>query len=63
MTQNILIETSARGLSRHNHLADRPEREPGKFQMRPGEGNADDRYGEQDRSDQMSECKPPTGEN
>ena len=29
-------------LSRHDHLADRPERDAGELQMGPGEGDADD---------------------
>ena len=32
-------------------LADRPQRDPGKLQMRPGKGNADDSHREYDRGD------------
>src|SRR5882762_10670809 len=33
-------------LGRHDHLADRPQRDARELQMRPGEGNADDGHGE-----------------
>src|SRR6516164_8430276 len=43
-------------------LADRPQRDPGKLQMRPGKGNADDSHREYDRGDEMAERQPPAGE-
>jgi hypothetical protein len=49
-------------LGRDNHLTDWPEREPSKLQMRPSERDADNGYGEQDRSDYVREREPPAGE-
>src|SRR5262249_30236421 len=46
----------------HDDLADRPEREPGKLQVRPGERNADDGDGEQDGDEDMAERQPPAGQ-
>src|SRR5689334_7155185 len=45
-----------------DHLADRPERDAGKLQVRPGERNADERDGKANRGDQMAERQPPAGE-
>src|SRR5271168_118199 len=45
-----------------NHLADRPERDPGKLQMRPSERDADNRDGQKERCDQMAERQPPARE-
>jgi hypothetical protein len=46
----------------HDHLADRPQRDAGELQVRPGERNADESDGEADRSDKMPERQPPAGE-
>src|ERR1700736_5813839 len=46
-------------LGGHDYLADRPQRDAGEFYVGPGEGNADDGYGERDRGDDMSERQPP----
>src|SRR5580700_2430264 len=45
-----------------DRFADRPQRDAGKFQMRPGERNADDGDGEQDGGEEMAERQPPAGE-
>src|ERR1700734_3394356 len=44
-----------RRIGRHDLLADRPQRDAGKLQMRPGERNADDGDRQQDRGDEMAE--------
>ena len=43
-------------------LADRPQRDASKFQMRPGERDADDRHREHDRGDEMAERQSKAGE-
>ena len=48
---HVPCRSSGETLGRDNHLTDWPEREPSKLQMRPGEGDADNGYGEQDSSD------------
>src|SRR5271154_7236449 len=48
-----------RVVGRNDHLADRPKRDAGKLQMRPGEGNADDGEGQQNSGDHMAEREPP----
>src|SRR5271155_2929958 len=48
-----------RVVGRDDHLADRPKRDAGKLQMRPGEGNADDGEGQQNSGDHMAEREPP----
>ena len=48
-------------LGRHDDLADRPEREPGELQVRPGEGDADDGDGEQAGGGEMQQGEPPAG--
>ena len=45
-----------------DHLADRPKRYSGKFEMRPGERNADDSDGKKDRREHVAEREPPSGE-
>src|SRR6516162_2218356 len=40
----------------------RPQRDASKFQMRPGERDADDRHREQDRGDEMAARQPKAGE-
>jgi hypothetical protein len=67
LLEQLLIHRRDDGLSsgtlgRDNHLTDWPEREPSKLQMRPGKGDADNGYGEQDRSDYVREREPPAGE-
>jgi hypothetical protein len=42
--------------------ADGPEGKTGKLQMRPCEGQTDDRNGERDRGEHMTDGKPPAGE-
>src|SRR4051812_8714547 len=51
-----------RDSSRHDYLADRPQRDAGELEMRPGKGNADDRHRKNDGGDEMAERKPPAGE-
>src|SRR5215510_7554096 len=51
------------GLRRYDHLADRPQREAGEFQVRPSERDSDDRQGQHDRDDEVPERQPPAGEN
>src|SRR4029077_19622443 len=43
-------------------FSDWPERNTGKFEMRPGERNPDDRDSEADRCDEVTERNPPSGE-
>src|SRR5580704_12988913 len=45
-----------------DHLADRPQRDAGEFQMRPRERDTDEGDGEQKRGDEMAERQPPAGE-
>src|ERR1700761_8097747 len=47
---------------RNDGLADRPKRDAGELQMRPGKGKADDRDRPQHRGDEMAEREPPAGE-
>ena len=49
-------------LRRHDHLADRPERDAGELEVRPGEGDADDGDCEHQRRQEMAEREPPAGE-
>ena len=58
---HVPCRSSGGTLGRNNHLTDWPEREPSKLQMRPGEGDTDNGYGEQDRSDYVREREPPAG--
>src|SRR5258707_11647745 len=44
---------------RHDHLADRPKRDAGELEMRPGKWNSDDRHGKKNRHDDMAERQPP----
>src|SRR5215510_14275488 len=46
----------------HDCSADRPQRDAGKLEMRPGKGEPDDRYRPDDRGDEMAEREPPAGE-
>src|SRR3984893_2723626 len=48
---------------RHDRLADRPQRQSGKLEMRPREREADDGDGQENRGDDVSEREPPAGEN
>src|SRR5229473_656099 len=52
----------AQSLRGNDDLADRPQRDPCEFQMRPGERDADDGDGERDRRDDVRERKPPSRE-
>src|SRR4029077_3170429 len=45
---------------RDDHLADRPQSEAGELQMRPGEGQPDDRDRQTECYDQMGEGEPPS---
>src|SRR5262245_65939107 len=51
------------GLRRYDHLTDRPQREAGKFQVRPSERDSHDRHGKHDGGDEVPESQPPAGEN
>ena len=53
----------ARLVLRHDHLADRPQRNAGQLQVRPGEGNANDGDGQRQRQDQVHQRQPPAGQN
>src|SRR5262245_54263127 len=50
------------GVGGYNHFPDRPQRQPRKFQVRPSEGNADDRDRKEKGGDQMAQRKPPACE-
>ena len=59
------LDGQAKQLSRlrlrgNDHLADRPQRDAGKFQVRPGKGNADDGHGQQHGRDDVAERQPPS---
>ncbi len=49
------------GVRRDNDLADRPERDTGKLQVCPGEGQADDCDRPHRRSDNVAKREPPAG--
>src|SRR5215831_6784583 len=51
-----------RVLHRYDRFPDRPQRQPGKLQVRPGERDAHDGHGKQDRRDEVAERQPPSGE-
>src|SRR5690349_3375562 len=48
-------------LRRHDHLADRPQRDAGKLEVSPGERDPDDRHGQNNRGDEVAEREPPAG--
>src|SRR5450631_437375 len=60
--QVSLRKVSLRNLRGNDDLADRPQRDPCEFQMRPGERDADDGDGERDRRHEVRERKPPSCE-
>src|SRR5690349_13942361 len=47
---------------RHDLLADRPQGKAGELEMRPGEGDADDRHRQEHRGDEVAEREPPARE-
>src|ERR1700761_133405 len=61
MTRNRAV-TLVYSSRRHDGLADRPERDAGKLQMRPRKGKADDGDRHQHGGDDMAEREPPAGE-
>jgi hypothetical protein len=44
---------------RDDHLANRPKRDAGKLEVRPGKWKSDDRHGKKNRHDDMAERQPP----
>ena len=46
----------------NDRLADRPERDAGEFQVRPGKRKTDDGDGKADRRDEVAEREPPAGQ-
>jgi hypothetical protein len=49
-------------LGGHDGLANGPQRQRRQLEVRPGEGNADNRNGETDRRNHVPEPQPPPGE-
>jgi hypothetical protein len=53
--RKVILQRGRRHSHRHDHLANRPQREPGKLEMRPRERDTDDGDGEEKRGDNMGE--------
>src|SRR5712691_13128287 len=49
-------------VGRHDHPADRPERQARELEVRPGERDADDGDGQENGDDEMAEGQPPAGQ-
>jgi hypothetical protein len=62
MGNNETSVPSRRVLRRNDRLPDRPQRQPGKLQVRPGEWDAHDGHSKQDRRDQVTKRQPPSGQ-
>src|SRR5437016_2645395 len=60
--ERLLSRVAGGRVDRDDDAADRPEREPGKLQVGPGEGQADNRRGLDQRDAEMAQRQPPAGE-